>query len=213
MKNQKMKIAAIALTAVLAGFCYSVNRGGMIGGEALEQKNEVPAPSPETEEPFEEPLEFGNGQTEGEPPSICFIHICGEVVFPGVYELKEGSRVFQAVELAGGLTEEAAAEYINMAGKVTDGMKIFVPDRETAGRAGAISGKEAVLSEESGAKVNLNTASKEELMTLRGIGEARAQDIIRFRESHGDFQKIEDIMKVSGIKEAAFEKIKEEITV
>lgn len=65
----------------------------------------------------------------------------------------------------------------------------------------------------SGGKVNINTATKEELMTLRGIGEARAEDIIRYRESHGSFQRIEDIMKVSGIKDAAFEKIKGNITV
>lgn len=224
MKNQRMRLAALALAAVLAGLCYSLSRGGTTGGEGLNQ-NAGAQPAAmvlETEEPGaqhkeykasgeEQILESGDEQTEGEAPSICFIHICGEVVSPGVYELKEGSRVFQAVEMAGGLTEEAAAECINMAEKVTDGMKILIPDREAANKAVAVG--QAVPLEEGVAKVNLNTASKEELMTLRGVGEARAQDIIRFRETHGDFKRIEDIMKVSGIKEAAFQKIKDMITV
>lgn len=142
----------------------------------------------------------------------CYVHICGEVISPGVYELEEGSRVFQAVEKAGGFTEDAAQEYLNMAERISDGMKIVVLNKAEA-EAAAL--EETALPKEATGplKVNLNTATKEELMSLKGIGESRAEDIIRFRESHGDFKKIEDVMKVSGIKDAAFEKIKEDITV
>lgn len=145
-----------------------------------------------------------------------YVHICGEVVSPGVYELQEGSRVFQAIEKAGGFTDQAGAEYLNMAERVTDGMKILVLNKEEAEAAkarGELSLPAEASSKAQKTKVNLNTATKEELMTLRGIGEAKANDILKYRESRGGFQKIEDIMKISGIKDAAFQKIKEDITV
>ena len=184
-----------------------------------------------------EGVEGGPPESAGaEPPEVqegqeaipnCFVHICGEVRSPGVYELPSGSRIFQAVEAAGGFTDFAALEYLNMAELVSDGMKIVVPDTrqlteeqlrgplkegnaafgvvESGGQGGSGAGAEQ--------KVNLNTATKEELMTLKGIGEAKADDIIAYRESHGGFARIEDIMKISGIKNAAFEKIKDDITV
>ncbi len=199
----------------------------------------------------------GSGSASGDfavsAPALLYVHICGEVKNPGVYELEEGSRIFQAVEKAGGFTEEAAESYLNMAQEVADGMKIVVPSEDEiaaqnaqngigtdaaaglgagggtsawiSGAAGGGSGAaggvgpgisgvtEGAGGSESGGKVNLNTADKATLMTLKGIGEARAEDIIAYREEHGPFRKIEDVMKVSGIKEAAFEKIKEEITV
>lgn len=158
-------------------------------------------------------------------PGDCFVYVCGEVRSPGVYCMKEGQRIFEAVEQAGGFTEQAVREYLNLADQISDGMKVFVPNVEqvqsgqvmqenvSSGTPGEKdlpeSGKTGTVS----AKVNLNTASKEELMTLRGIGSARAEDIIRYRETNGRFQKIEEIKKVSGIKDAAFEKIKDQITV
>ncbi len=131
--------------------------------------------------------------------------------------MKEGSRIYQAVEMAGGLTENAAGDFLNMAGKLEDGMKVQIPDREEAvqwSRRRSLSGYigwadgGAVTS-----KINLNTAVKEQLMTLKGIGEARAEAIIAYRQEYGPFARIEDIMEVPGIKEAAFQKIKEDITV
>ena len=160
-----------------------------------------------------------------EEPS-CFVHICGAVKAPGVYELSQGSRIYQAVEMAGGFLPEADQSFLNLAQPVADGMKITVWTRQEAETAAQGQGiafpgtengypKEANAAEESETKtkVNINTAGKEELMTLRGIGASRAEDIIAYREKHGSFQKIEDIMKVSGIKDAAFEKIKDDITV
>lgn len=166
------------------------------------------------------------GTGKGSEEAVIYVHVCGEVTFPGVYEMPAGSRVYEAVEMAGGCTENGAADYLNMAQEVTDGMKIQVPDKEEADRllesqpglgagifGGASSGAAGAGQAGAQAKVNINTASREELMTLTGIGEARAEDIIRYREENGGFKKIEDIMKVSGIKEAAFQKIKDSITV
>lgn len=162
----------------------------------------------------------------------CWVYVCGEVNCPGVYEMEAGQRLFEAVELAGGFTEEAASDYLNLAEPVGDGMKIQVPDREEAqdpawighranGRtAGTGTGTGAGAGVGTGAgtdpgprKVNLNTATKEELMTLTGIGESRAEDILRYRSEQGAFTCIEDIMNVSGIKEGAFAKIKDQIEV
>lgn len=162
-----------------------------------------------------------------ETEAVCFVHICGAVACPGVYLLPEGSRIYQAVEMAGGFLADADQEGINLAQMVADGMKVTVfteEEAETAAEGSGILYPEANPSgrDRTGAgtaalaqkpKVNINTAGKEELMTLRGIGESRAEDIIAYREKHGSFQKIEEIMKVSGIKDAAFEKIKEDITV
>ncbi len=170
---------------------------------------------------------YGKEQTA---EALCYVHICGEVVRPGVYELPEGSRIFEAVEKAGGFTKEAASSYLNLAQEIADGMKIVVPSEaqlaaeseDAAGSGAAYTGVYGVFPGTGEAvaavpaadgKVNINTAGKEELMTLDGIGEARAEDIIRYREQNGPFQTIEDIMKVSGIKSAAFEKIKDDIIV
>lgn len=170
--------------------------------------------------------------TAGGKAGRIFIHVCGEVTAPGVYGLEEGSRIYQAVEMAGGFTEDAAQDFLNMAESLEDGMKIQVPNRKEAGEWD--SGKAVTYPESTGrtqekeaagtggsqersntgtAKVNLNTAAKEQLMTLKGIGEARAEAIIAYRQESGPFTRIEDIMEVSGIKEAAFQKIKEDITV
>lgn len=154
-------------------------------------------------------------ETEAMDPAFV-VHVCGEVVNPGIYELPAGSRIYEAVKAAGGFTENASEKSVNLASPIEDGVQIRIYSKEEAETlaAGAApfdgfeasgEGKEPV--------VNLNTATKEELMTLSGIGESRAEDIIRYREENGGFQNIEDIMKVSGIKDAAFQKIKDRITV
>lgn len=143
------------------------------------------------------------GETE---KKIC-VYIIGEVINPGVYMLEEGARVYNVVEAAGGLTENAAEKCINMAAALSDGEQIIVYSREEAESIGSVGTNPSSL------VVNINTADKEMLMTLPGIGEARASDIIKYREKNGAFQKIEDIMKVPGIKDAAFQKIEDLITV
>ena len=140
-------------------------------------------------------------------PVTIYVHICGEVAKPGVYQLTEGSRIVDAVTAAGGFTEYAAEEAVNLAEIVTDGMQIVIPDREEADAAA----KE--LAEKMAGLVDLNTATKEQLMELPGIGASKAEDIVRYREESGGFHSIEEIMNVPGIKEAGFQKIKDRIGV
>ena len=179
---------------------------------------------------IQEPFRDENGSVQGESTvetqeyvensekSGVYVYICGEVAAPGVYELSEDSRIYEAVDAAGGFTENAARESINLASKVSDGMQITIYNKEEAASlpaGGTSAGKNSGQDQMSGSSslVNLNTATKEELMTLKGIGESKAEDIIRYREKSGGFKKIEDIMKISGIKEAGFQKIKDSITV
>lgn len=156
--------------------------------------------------------ESSGGTTER---AVLLVHICGAVNSPGVYELEVGDRIYRLVELAGGFAEDAAAGYLNLAGILSDGQKIVVPTRGEA--ADDPYGEEAIPDKNGegvdSALVNINTADKARLMTLPGIGEAKALAIIEWRAEHGRFQTTEDIMLVSGIKEAAYEKIKTLITV
>lgn len=161
---------------------------------------------------------------------LCYVYLCGEVNNPGVYTLLEGARVYEAIELAGGFTGEAAESWLNLAEPVCDSMKLEVPSKtqakdplwqakaqagsaKTSGAAGAGNGAGGTDGGSQKMLVNINTASLEELMTLKGIGASRAEDIVRYRQEAGGFTKIEDIMKVPGIKDTAFQKIKDNITV
>ena len=154
--------------------------------------------------------------TQLESASVILVHICGAVLAPGVYELEAGSRLYQLIDLAGGFTPDAAKGYLNLAGSLYDGQKVVVPTVSEAA-SDPYGEKEPVVenggSAEDGGLININTADKAQLMTLPGIGEAKALAIIARRTAHGAFQTKEEIMQVPGIKEAAYEKIKSLITV
>lgn len=146
---------------------------------------------------------------------MIFVDVCGQVQHPGVYGLPAGSRVYEAVEMAGGMTEDAASSAVNQAQKLEDAQQVYVPSEEEISQ-----GTPFVQSQESGAfqnadsgKVNINTAMKEELMTLTGIGEVKADSIIRYRQEQGSFKKPEDLKNVEGIKDGVYEKVKDQITV
>lgn len=146
--------------------------------------------------------------------ALLYVHVCGAVVSPGVVVLPVGSRVEDALVQAGGFREDAGTDYVNLAAKVEDGQQLYFPTKEEAEE---MEKNTKFLLQESQAqrsgKVNINTAGIELLCTLPGIGEARARDIIEYRESHGGFQTIEDIMQVPGIKQNVFEKLCDSITV
>lgn len=146
----------------------------------------------------------------------CVVHICGAVREPGVYTLEGKSRIYQAVEKAGGFREDAAQDYLNQADLITDGMKIYIPTEAEVEETGMMniwenSGSDSKEKENS--LVNINTAGEELLCTLPGVGSAKAKSIISYREKNGPFVKKEDIMNVEGIKDGLFEKIKDSITV
>lgn len=148
-------------------------------------------------------------QTEQDMEQI-YVHIVGAVKKPGVYIFQHKPRVIEVVDKAGGFTKDAVVSMINQAEVVEDGTQITIA-----------SSKDNVKKQKSqkkgtdanSGKVNLNQASKEELMTLTGIGEAKAVAIIAYREANGRFQKIEDLMNITGIKEGVFDKIQSQICV
>ncbi|MCH5270029.1 MAG: helix-hairpin-helix domain-containing protein [Lachnospiraceae bacterium] len=136
-----------------------------------------------------------------------FVYICGEVVSPGVYEVAADSRIWDVLLKAGGFTEDASLESVNLARRVEDGMQIIIPSLAEA--------EEQKLKEERKAAglVNLNTASLEELCSIPGIGESRARAILEYRERQGSFSAPEEIMQVDGIKEGLYTKLKDKIYV
>lgn len=147
-----------------------------------------------------------------------YVYVCGAVCTPGVYVLQPGERIYEAIAQAGGLTDEASAAVVNQAEQVCDGQMIFVPTKEEAAAgifsaAGAENqltiGGEHTLDD----RVDLNTASLNELMTLPGIGESKAQGILAYRSSKGAFSSVEEIMNVDGIKEGLYNRIKDSIKV
>ena len=163
----------------------------------------------------EETREEASEGAEDDRRDTVFVYVCGAVNSPGVYELKSGARVYEAIELAGGVTAEAAPELINQAEVAADGARIYVPDSDEAeGFRNGTGGLETGVTEgaEKG-KVNINTAGKDELMTLTGIGEAKAESILEYREENGKFENIEELMQIGGIKEGVFNKIKDDITI
>jgi competence protein ComEA len=156
--------------------------------------------------------------TPGEVPGAdtLYVFICGAVADPGVYEVAAGSRICDVLELAGGFGEDAGTDYLNLAEPVSDGQKVYVPRVDELAEGIATQTEEPLDSsgaEEASGKININTAAKEILITLPGIGEAKADSIIAYRTEHGGFSSIEEIMEIPGIKEAVFSKIKELITV
>ncbi|MDY4839037.1 MAG: helix-hairpin-helix domain-containing protein [Lachnospiraceae bacterium] len=157
-------------------------------------------------------------ETETEEEADCYVYVCGAVAAPGVYRLAPGSRVYEAVEKAGGLLDTAAPFSLNQALEVTDGQMIHILTKEEALQSDNTpdGNGESVEKTESGivdGKVNLNAATAAELMTLPGIGEAKAGAILSYREEHGSFAKIEELKNISGIKDGVYEKIKDCITV
>ncbi len=207
------KMGILLAGMLVAGWCYLQTQKEQEfeqGTEELILQEETDFYSEEQDSEWQ--MQEKESIKEQETKAVFFVHVCGQVKNPGVYQLEEDARIYDAVQLAGGMTEEACEEAVNLAKKVTDGEQIWIPDRAEAEKMVSENGSLKEKQTESGL-VDLNYATKEQLMTLTGIGEARAKDILAYREEHGGFQTIEDIMKVPGIKDAAFAKIKDEIVV
>lgn len=211
MRQKRFQKIAVSVTAVLSfaicGFLYSCRSSGSTVVRTVEQGLSVAPPESMAEESSS--ISFDDSNYEA-----CFVYVCGHVVDPGVYEASADSRIFEVIRMAGGPTEDGCLEALNLADRVYDGQKLYVPSyseyEECPGEevSRGSNGGEGPVQEGSG-RVNINTAGIEALMTLPGIGSSRAEAIIEYRDSHGGFDSIEDIMKVSGIKEGAFQKIKD----
>ncbi|MFR1309767.1 MAG: helix-hairpin-helix domain-containing protein [Gallintestinimicrobium sp.] len=214
------------------------NREAETNAGNTDQNREVESNAGDTDQNRKaEPSAGSTDRTElsdasSEEAKTLVVHICGAVSAPGVYELPAGSRIIDAVEAGGGFLPEADEACCNLAEEIVDGCQIYImtktescADGQTEKKAGIQTSPDSDMQTtdrnvrsnsatalENGL-VNLNTADVAALMTLPGIGESRAKAIISYREQHGAFAQIEDIMKISGIKQAAFSKIKDKITV
>ena len=214
------------------------NREAETNAGNTDQNREVESNAGDTDQNRKaEPSAGSTDRTElsdasSEETKTLVVHICGAVSATGVYELPAGSRIIDAVEAGGGFLPEADEACCNLAEEIVDGCQIYImtktescADGQTEKKAGIQTSPDSDMQTtdrnvrsnsatalENGL-VNLNTADVAALMTLPGIGESRAKAIISYREQHGAFAQIEDIMKISGIKQAAFSKIKDKITV
>lgn len=167
--------------------------------------------------------DLSSNQEAGENKEELVVYVCGQVREPGVYTLQVGARIGDAVELAGGMTEEAAVDAINLAQTVGDAQMIRVPSLEEvealgpgyvlpeSGSGGAESGGDTGAG--TSGQISLNRATRDQLMTLPGIGGSKADAILRYRQEVGAFENIEEIMNITGIKEGVFLKIKDQITI
>lgn len=145
--------------------------------------------------------------------NIVAVYVCGAVLVEGVYYLPSGSIKMDALNMAGGFAEGAATVYVNLAETVTEGEKIYFPyEEELEADYTPLSTKQSETSDASG-KVNINTATLDVLMTLPGIGRNKAEAIVKYRDSNGTFNSIEDIMLVPGIKDGVYNQINEYICV
>lgn len=229
-----VKIAVIVFIAILSTGCRSDDRKELELKEATVQEETTNPEKKSDKESGEKFPDDGNEEIENEEarkekaePQEVYIHVCGHVKQPGVYKLQSDSRVYEAIEAAGGMTETAAFSYLNQAELLQDGEQIYIPSQEEV-ESGKVSPEGGISDEEqkgsnSGAdssegissdgKVNLNTATKDELMTLSGVGDVRAQAILKYREEHGEFRSIEELMEVEGIKKGTFQKLKDQIKI
>lgn len=212
MQNRNHKIRLLALIGIwflLACGCRKEADPSVLDEVQISEAEDLEKEDADAASATEDPKEVQDNIQE---ETIC-VFVCGQVTEPGVYELPEGSRIYQAVAAAGGFLDTAAADWLNQAEPIQDGQKIYVPTLEEAGTMTTEQGASGTSGEGTDGRVNLNTASREELMTLTGIGEKKADAIIQYRESQGGFQSVDELMQVEGIKEATYNKIKDRIAI
>lgn len=196
LKNKKILYTAVGICVILSGIFYYIGRSGENTSAVYNNKEQTKA----------ELVTVVSDKEQDTTGEVC-VYVCGYVNSPGVYYIRNGARVADAVEAAGGIAEGAYPDILNLADMLTDGQRIYVPAiGETDNAMPAVQDGRSDL-------VNINTADVSQLATLPGIGESRATSIIAYREENGAYGTIEDIMNVSGIKEAAFSKIKDYICV
>jgi len=208
IKEYKIIVICACLGLALGGFLLikpstqkpvtETNLQAEVATVSKDSSSEKEVKKEEKEEPLEQDL--------------ITVDVKGAVKSPGIYDLPVGSRVHDAVQKAGGLTEEADSKSLNLAQKISDEALVYVPTKgEEAASQQATSGTSPSTSKDK--KVNLNKASLEELKQVKGLGGKRAQDIIDHREANGKFKSVDELKKVSGIGAKTIEKLKDYVTV
>ena len=215
-----MTVIGIAVLFLAGGLWYQsvLEKNGAedaetdgLSGIMTNMGQQAPSAMPEVSP---EPEQAGQQQTP-----VLVVFVCGAVKCPDVYELPCGSRLHEAVKLAGGFAEDADASYHNLARILSDGERIYIPtfaETEEYTLEQKLAGQSGVSEEKQGADtviVNLNTATVTQLTSLPGIGQSKAESIIEYRTRVGAFAAIEELMNISGIGEAMFDRIKDRVTV
>lgn len=202
-KKFSRKKLSIALTICMLTIAMGLSACGkkepemdFLTGETLQAK---------TDECSSVQQDFSEEAWENSEEKMVTVFVCGCVYNPGLYSLPENSRINDALEAAGGFTEEADRNALNLATIIEDGQQIYFPEIGEEGFSVTQSTKSSLI--------DINVAGVSELCSLPGIGESRAKDIVSYREKNGRFQKKEDIMKVAGIKESTYDKITDFIAV
>lgn len=213
--KKQITVIAVFLFFLGAGLWYFWQTGAK---ESQETERELTAVLNDTEKEDAVLPEAEKTEKTEEAKSNFVVYVCGAVNSPGVYELPENSRLYEAIALAGGFSAEADPAYHNLARGIADGERIYIlsvsetEELTTQQQVSGEDGAESVTGATDGL-INLNTATAEQLMELPGIGEAKAESILEYRNKIGKFTAIEEIMNVSGIGEAMYEKIRDKIVV
>ena len=212
--RKKWRLGCLLVMGIYMTGCSGVGEEFILTD--TEEKQEVIITGQEQETATPETVQAGTtqesmtqdaGQTE--ETGTVFVFVCGQVAVPGVYELPAGSRIYDAIMQAGGCMETADICAVNQAGYLEDGMQIYIP---AIGETYKEAASEEQASRTDG-RISINHADKNELMTLPGIGESKADAILEYRQSHGAFSSIEELMNIPGIKEGIFNNIQDYITV
>lgn len=215
MKKKYILMLASCLFLIVAGVCYSCSysrsneKGVVLTSLDSELADEIVPIEPK-----------GDTIEIEEVPMMIYVHLCGAVVYPDVYQVEAGARLVDIIGIAGGLIPEAAADYINQAIEVEDGQRIYIPTRDELDEItldeyvkGDNNSLQTIIQDKADNRVNINTADEAELMSLPGIGQAKAKSILEYRKNNGDFKDTSDLMKISGIKDGLYDPIADMITV
>ena len=228
LKNRKIIIILICIVVLIGSGIYMfANYNSYENINSIEVLEAMEKEVEENNEVTNENDKNGANTVEEEEKVIIAIHITGEVKKTGILYLEKGSRIVDAIEAAGGKTKNANLDQVNLAYVLEDGQKIYIPNKNEKVEAGAYiiansgnnvlveGGKNSKDTNSKGVsgKVNINSANQSELESLPGIGSALAQRIIEYRESNGDFEKIEDIQNVKGIGDSKYSNIKDNICI
>ena len=215
----KKRILLSALIMTIAfGFCGCKKNDATVHfASETEQKAVVSSDVNRQKEVSDSKSDPEKGSSAKADSTEWCVYICGQVANPGVYRIKPGSRICDLVDMAGGMLEDADRNFWNLAEELYDGEMLYFPTTEEL-KSDLLPENGCPAADDSDTKasdgrININSASVDELTTLSGIGESKAKSIVDYRTRNGDFSAIEDITNVSGIGEAMFNKIKDDITV
>ena len=217
-KNKKTGLGILVIIIIIS-ICYYIYSENTNFLSIQEQNLEI-----DEQELENSNTEDKNTTGETKEESVIVVHVSGAVNQPGIVELSENSRIADAIEKAGGLKEEACIDEINLAYVLEDGIKIHIPTMEEQKENNNVENNNLYITDESKTieknnnpqktgKININTATQEELETLPGIGPTTSLKIINYRNENGKFKSIEDIKEVSGIGESKFNTIKDMISI